>query len=166
MVAQQEGQAPPDLRGALQKRKGGCVTRDVIIYGIFYRQECLYVGQTRYPGYRERIQLIRFRNKIGALPEFVILKRVCGHRANSAEYETIQEFRQLGQAKFNVRPYTEGNPNPRKNKPIKLQSPTQTSISIEEKLLRRVAKTAYGLKQSVSQWVSSAAEEKLSREAK
>lgn len=54
----------------------------------------------------------------------------------------------------------------RRGRPQFLSGATTTSISIEKKLLDRVTKTAYALRQSVSQWVSDAAEQKLVRDAK
>jgi hypothetical protein len=54
----------------------------------------------------------------------------------------------------------------RRGRPNLLKNPTTTTINIEGSLLQRVTKTAYALGQSVSKWVSIAAEEKLTREAK
>lgn len=71
------------------------------IYGLFIDDRCVYVGRTKDLTMRTASNNRRCMRLFGKVPEVRALRRVHPNLASKAEWDTIKDFKLLGQAELN-----------------------------------------------------------------
>jgi hypothetical protein len=119
----------------------------VSIYGLFYRDVCLYVGRTVDVRTRQQCHSWRFKSVIGCKPELRVFCEVTPEESPKIERAEILKYKAIGQAQFN------------RNLPF--SSRKMCSFQIRAAILSEIRSDAEDTKISISEWLRNAVQEKL-----